>query len=686
MSSRKRGPARQAEEHGFDEIVPPTPPKRPTQRSFNKGKGQANKGKGGAGKKGGGSVGPRDVSLSQPGCMGGVEAQAGTSGGREAPGERCEAGRGPAVTGGCEQAGALPALPPAAMAAVLALAQSLASVMPEAQGQGGSVALAGGGVVASGAGVSGTTRPHMAECAAGPSLSDGGSREMFSSSSSEEEECGRHLGGRVRGPEDTARDRSGPGNLGRLPVAGGAAEGSAQRRRQDLPVVIRAAGAAGSQQRGEEARPSTSAHAHTSTDGPVVWAQERQGLVEAGWRCESVGLRAVGPTQTAQADMSRGGTGAQAQGRHRASGHVRVSGAGRGMNMSSNTVRVMEASSGRSMGDVTGGRGRTHAGITHVSAHGSQCVTVGEDVYGCMVPGNMRLGGDRPGVAGGRPEAPQTALGQEAMIQRAVEIALREMARQQAPQGFSAHAQEGPGQELLIRRAVVAALGMDAGGDLRVEGRNRSFDAPPVAQSTPQVNLSPQVSSRNTSTMAAEASSALVVAGQCTEQREQAGSSSQAPIEADRSGSCEYYAPHTLHADTGSSSSVSGSDSGEDLGLVGKGQRRMFCWIKKMAAGQAKERDRAPGPAEGVQGPAGPGGAPPGAAVPRKVAAQGDTYPCLVHSLYGHLKAKTVKKIQEGRYVNVFDLSLDAFRAKERAQDGAGPKKKCAGLKHTRSG
>ncbi|XP_053575466.1 paired immunoglobulin-like type 2 receptor alpha [Bombina bombina] len=267
--------------------------------------------------------------------------------------------------------------------------------------------------------------------------------------------------------------------------------------------------------------------------------------------------------------------------------------------------------------------GWAHAGITHGYQQSSQVVT-GERLR----QGNMER--DR------QYDMAHTQRGvNEDTIRRAVEAALREVQEARPLPGFSDHAQEGARQEQAIRSAVVleqSAARMDSGSN-----------------------------------------SALVVAGPSNSQL---GATQQGPAGAETTGDGECNAPDRMHTDTGSSTSGSGSDSGEDLDLVGKGQRRMFRWIKKMASAQAKDRAGVKSQAMEVQGSQGPGGSIASVGpVPRKVAAQGDTYPCLVHSLYGHLKQKVVKKIQEGKYINVFDLSLYAYRAKERAADGSGPKR-----------
>ncbi|XP_053569199.1 collagen alpha-2(I) chain-like [Bombina bombina] len=241
MTARKKGPAKQRQEP--EELVPPTPQKSPPTRRFNKGKG----------KKGGGSGLAGPSSQAQVGRVLEVGPNVGqqTQGVGEAVNweqvgpmsgpEGLQGGSGP-VGSHAGILGQFAALPPAAMAAVLALAQSLSNVMaPVGQAQ-GPVAVAAAG------GVAGGVRPILqdADCAAVSTPSDGGSREISSESSSEgEEDHGRHLGSQITQQRTASRDRSFTGNLGRLPVAGGSSQGPAVPGREHLPRASEVAGPVG---------------------------------------------------------------------------------------------------------------------------------------------------------------------------------------------------------------------------------------------------------------------------------------------------------------------------------------------------------------------------------------------------------------------------------------------------------
>ncbi|XP_053577178.1 uncharacterized protein LOC128666540 isoform X2 [Bombina bombina] len=136
-------------------------------------------------------------------------------------------------------------------------------------------------------------------------------------------------------------------------------------------------------------------------------------------------------------------------------------------------------------------------------------------------------------------------------------------------------------------------------------------------------------------------------------------------------------------------STDSDSDGGKKLGLNSKGQRRMFKMLRLLVA----ERNQARGlgnmeqaaPLAGQSTATVSKGSGQGSesvaqlqdmsVSTRRVALQGDSYPCKIHCLHAHLKPKTVQKIRDHKYVNMFELSLEAQRDKERSEDGTGPKK-----------
>ncbi|XP_053549124.1 spidroin-1-like [Bombina bombina] len=208
-------------------------------------------------------------------------------------------------------------------------------------------------------------------------------------------------------------------------------------------------------------------------------------------------------------------------------------------------------------------------------------------------------------------------------------------------------------QEDLIRRAVAAALGVQE----RARGCEREGATPSgalfVAQSTPQSVLSPQVSSVAEQRMEAGTSS------QCTASGGVAGPASSTASgrlqasegtsqQLSQSGECTI--TDITRTNMGSSSSDSGSDSEAGLGLVGKGQQQMFRIIKKLVAAQVQAKAGAQGVVEN-NSLSQVGEVPVVAAghvASRKVVVHGDSYPCLVHSLYGHLKAKVIKKNTRG--------------------------------------
>ncbi|XP_053562830.1 inositol hexakisphosphate kinase 3 isoform X2 [Bombina bombina] len=141
---------------------------------------------------------------------------------------------------------------------------------------------------------------------------------------------------------------------------------------------------------------------------------------------------------------------------------------------------------------------------------------------------------------------------------------------------------------------------------------------------------------------------------------------------------------HDRHDQVDSSLSESECDSDTSLGLRGKGQKRMFAMVKKMwqvmqsgAVGSMAQAQLAIGSPETLQSTTIVGDKrPPINLIPeRKVALHGDSFPSYTPSLHGHLKPRTIRKIQQGKYVNIFELSAEACRQREKSADGTGPKR-----------
>ncbi|XP_053561388.1 WAG22 antigen-like [Bombina bombina] len=245
---------------------------------------------------------------------------------------------------------------------------------PPGHGQGQVMAQAAGGVAGAEARCSEPNVQGVAESAAGPALSDGGSREMYSSSSSEEEDLGRHLEGKGSGGGDTTRDQSSPGNLWRLPVAGGGPTGGLGGQRAHLPGAASSAGEAEVLRGSGGEGPSTSAHARMAIGGPCTSAHARMGIGACGLRCEASVAGVEGPRLSVQAGLSMMGpqSGAQAGMHGGASGHIGIAGSAWSAQGASTQGGVLDAVSDTLGGNATRGRGWSHAGITHVMDEGAQ--------------------------------------------------------------------------------------------------------------------------------------------------------------------------------------------------------------------------------------------------------------------------------------------------------------------------
>ncbi|XP_053560422.1 uncharacterized protein LOC128650740 isoform X1 [Bombina bombina] len=136
---------------------------------------------------------------------------------------------------------------------------------------------------------------------------------------------------------------------------------------------------------------------------------------------------------------------------------------------------------------------------------------------------------------------------------------------------------------------------------------------------------------------------------------------------------------HNDLSSSDSSSSDSGSETDSSLGLQGAGQKKMFRMIKKILKRGVKpdtKQDSASNPAPqnpSTEVPAEP--LPTRAISERRAALYGDASPGKIYSLHRHLRKKVVSRIHRGKYVNIFDLSVEAYRQREKSAEGTGPKK-----------